>query len=109
MERLNYRELVQKILISHSETHLDNEMEVQLLFDTQRDHYQLVQVGWQENRRVYGCLVHVDIKNEKIWIQRDGTEIGIANELVQAGVPKKDIVLAFQSPYKRQFTEYAVS
>jgi hypothetical protein len=84
-------------------------MEVQLLFDTQRDHYQLVQVGWQENRRVYGCLVHVDIKNEKIWIQRDGTEIGIANELVQAGVPKKDIVLAFQSPYKRQFTEYAVS
>lgn len=112
MEKLNYRELVQTILKCHSDNHLDNDTndtEVQILFDMERDHYQLVHVGWQGQRRIYGCIVHVDIKDGKIWIQRDGTEVGVANELFSAGVPKKDIVLAFQSPYKRQFTDYAVS
>jgi len=50
----------------------------------------------------------VEIKDDKIWIERDGTEIGVASELVAAGVPKQDIVLAFHAPYKRQFTEFAV-
>lgn len=45
-----------------------------------------------------GCVLHLDIKNSKIWIQHDGTEIGIANELVKLGVPKEDIVLAFHEP-----------
>lgn len=31
----------------------------------------------------------------KTWIQRDGTEYGITNELVAAGIPKDKIVLAF--------------
>ena len=37
-------------------------------------------VGWRGERRVYGCVIHIDIKEDKIWIQRDGTEVGIANE-----------------------------
>jgi len=106
---LNYRELVKIVLKKHLENHLDIETEVQVIFDTERDHYQVVHLGWQGQKRVYGCLIHVDIKDGKIWIQRDGTEIGVANELVNAGVPKKDIVLGFQSPYKRQYTEYALS
>jgi hypothetical protein len=109
MEKLNYRELIQIILKAHLDNHLDNDTEVQLIFDIERDHYQVIHLGWEEQRRVYGCIIHVDIKDGKIWIQRDGTEVGVANELVNAGVPKKDIVLAFQSPYKRKFTEYAVS
>lgn len=109
MENLNYPEIVQKILEGHSENHLNNDTEVQVIFDTARDRYQVVHLGWKELIRVYGCLIHVDIKDGKIWIQRDGTEVGVANELVAAGVPKKDIVLAFHAPYKRQFTEFAVS
>lgn len=57
---------------------------------------------------VYGCLIHVDIQAGKIWIQYDGTETGIANELVETGVPKRDIVLAYQSPSMRKLTEFAV-
>lgn len=47
-------------------------------------------------------------KTKKIWIQRDGTGIGIANELIAAGVPKEDIILGFNAPYKREFTDFAV-
>jgi hypothetical protein len=53
--------------------------------------------------------LHLDIKNEKIWIQHDGTEGGIADELIEHGAPKQDIVLAFHSPFKRQFTGFAIA
>jgi hypothetical protein len=53
-------------------------------------------------------VIHVDIKNEKIWIQYNRTEIDIANQLVAFGVRKEDIVLAFQAPYKKQYTGFAV-
>jgi hypothetical protein len=109
MERINYPDLVQEILKEHSANDLENETEVQLIFDTESNHFMVMHLGWKKLQRVYGCIIHVDIKDGKIWIQRDGTEIGIANELVDRGVPKEDIVLGFHAPYKRKFTEYAVS
>lgn len=42
-------------------------------------------------------------------IQYDGTEIGFADELVKLGVPREDIVLAYHSPFMRQFDGFAVS
>lgn len=53
-------------------------------------------------------MLHLDIKNNKIWIQHDETEIDIANELVNLGIPKEDIVLAFHEPLVRQYTGFAV-
>ncbi len=107
METLNYHELVQKILKRHSINLQDDETEVQLIFDVERNHYLVMLVGWHDQRREYESLIHIDIKDNKIWIQSDGTEVGIANELVEAGIPQQDIVLGFKSPFKRQFTEYA--
>ncbi len=108
MEGLNYSELVQRILKHHVENRLNSKTEVHLIFDTERDRYQLLQIGWEDLIRVFGCIIYVAIKDGKIWIERDGTEIGFANELVEAGVPKQDIVLAFKAPYRRKFTEFAV-
>ncbi|NEP11305.1 MAG: XisI protein [Symploca sp. SIO2C1] len=108
MEKLNYPELVQTILKNHLGNHLNSNTEVHLIFDTDRDRYQVLHIGWEGLSRVFGCIVYVEIKDDKIWLQRDGTEIGVASELVAAGVPKQDIVLAFHAPYKRKFTEFAV-
>jgi len=66
------------------------------------------QIGWKNRRRYHGCVLHLDIKKGKIWIQHDGTEVGIANELVNLGVPKEDIVLAFHEPLVREYTGFAV-
>jgi hypothetical protein len=84
------------------------DIQTQTVFDRAGDHYLLVNVGW-DNRRIHGCLVHVDLLNGKLWIQRDGTEYGIARELEDAGVPKDHIVLAFRSPEIRKHTGYAVA
>jgi hypothetical protein len=109
MERINYSQLIQDILSQHSVNHSQNNTEIQLIFDTQRHHYQVLNIGWKEQKRIYGVIIHVDLTDNKIWIQRDGTEIGIANQLLAAGVPKHDIVLGFHAPYKRSLTDFAVS
>ncbi len=44
----------------------------------------------------------------KIWIEWDGIEEGVTQELVELGVPKEDIVLGFYRPQRRRMTEFAV-
>jgi len=105
-----YRQYIQQLLDERrsrsSKPRNAQEYEVQTLFDTEQDHYQLLYVGWRGVRRDFGCILHLDIKDGKIWIQHDGTEGGIANRLVELGVPKQDIILAFHEPEVRQFTDF---
>jgi hypothetical protein len=110
MERVEtYREIIQKVLEQHSTIKPSyGDIERFTAFDTHNDHYQVLSVGWEGHRRIYGCLIHIDIKDGKIWIQYDGTEDGVANELVELGVPKQSIVLAYQAPYARQYTDFAI-
>jgi hypothetical protein len=49
------------------------------------------------------------LKNNKVWIQYDGTEVDIANALLEQGIPREDIVLAYHSPFIRQYDGFAVS
>jgi hypothetical protein len=58
---------------------------------------------------VHGAIIHVDLRGEKISIQHDGTERGIAEDLIEAGIPPEHIVLAFHSPEVRQHTGFAVA
>lgn len=111
MERLEkYRSYIKQILKEYaSYKSLNPTMERQFVCDTENDHYQIVNMGWMGYRRIYGCPIHIDIKDGKIWIQHNMTESDFADELVRLGVPKEDIVLGFHSPDMRQFTDYAVS
>jgi hypothetical protein len=84
-------------------------MTAKTVFDDSADIYLVIVEGWQDNRRLHGCLAHVDIQGDKIWIQQDGTEYGLAGELVAAGIPKSSIVLGFKSPYSRRHTQFAVA
>lgn len=85
------------------------DVEVQMVFDRENDHYQLINVGWHDSNRIRGCVLHIDIKDDKIWIQHDGTEAGVADDLVALGVPKEHIVLAYHAPYKRKYTGFATN
>ncbi|XPM60454.1 MAG: XisI protein [Leptolyngbya sp. IPPAS B-1204] len=105
-----YRQLIQQLLIQRAKLRApDDPVVSQPIFDTECDHYQLVHVGWKDNNtRIYGCVLHLDIIDGKIWVQYDGMEEAIADDLVALGVPKQDIVLAYHSPALRQYTEFAV-
>jgi XisI protein len=104
-----YQEYIQTLLTCYAENDADENIEAQLIFDTERDHYQWMNVGWQELNRIYRCVMHFDIKDGKIWLQQNLTDQNPAEELVAMGVPREDIVLGLQPPYKRQYTEYGVA
>jgi hypothetical protein len=111
MDQLSlYRQYIQELLTEWAKLRsLSDPVESETIFDTVSDRYELVNVGWKDaSTRIYGCVLHVDIKNVKIWVQHDGTEDAIADQLVALGVPKQDIVLAYHAPYVRQYTEFAV-
>jgi hypothetical protein len=109
MDRVEqYRVWIKKILTEHSQFKSSyGEIEEYVFFDDERSHYQLFSAGWENRKRVFGCTIHVDIVDGKIWIQHDGTEVGVANELTDLGVPKLDIVLAYQPESARRLTEFA--
>jgi hypothetical protein len=81
----------------------------QVIISDDHNHFLLLQEGWEDYRRVYGTVVHAEIRNGKIWIHYDGIEEGITDDLVKAGVPKDRIVLAFHPPHVREHTGYAVA
>jgi len=107
MENLNYQEAIEKILSDFSEMVVQKGEEVEIICDRVGGHYLVMVLGWHNQIRVYGSLVHIDLKDDKIWIQQDRTDTGIAKELVNMGIAKSDIVLAFKSAFLRKFTEYA--
>lgn len=104
------RKSVHQLMKEYADSRMTTgDVETQLLADKENDHYQLVNVGWENGRRIYGCVLHIDIKGDKVWIQHNNTENYVAEELVGLGVPKENIVLGFYSPFSRQFTEFAVN
>ncbi|MEJ6486361.1 element excision factor XisI family protein [Nostoc punctiforme UO1] len=66
MEGINNSQIVQDILSNHSANDVANGTEAQLLFDAERHHYQVLNFGWKEQRKIYGVIIHVDIKDKKI-------------------------------------------
>jgi hypothetical protein len=107
----SYRQLIEKVITDYARVpYAHGAIEQEAIFDRASDHYLLMLVGWDyDGRRVHGSLIHVDIIDGKVWIQRDGTEYGVAQELVDAGIPKDRIVLGFKSPELRKHTEFAVA
>ena len=107
---IQYRQIIRETLLAHSKIKpAYGEIEMEVLFDQERDRYQILRAGWLQKSRVYGILIHIDLKDNKVWIQYDGTEVGVANELLERGIPREDIVLAYHSPFMRQYDGFAVS
>ena len=110
MDRIaKYRDVVKQIIRDYAAFDPSQDaVEAETVFDDERGHYELVYTGWEKRRRIHGTVIHVDIRDGKIWVQHDGTEEGIADELLAAGVPYEHIVLAFHHPDSRKYTPFAV-
>ena len=76
---------------SHGEIRLD------LVFDEAHDRYALLQVGWDRGRRVRGLLLYIVVADDKIYIEYDGMEQGIREDLLDRGVAEDDIVFPYLS------------
>ena len=71
MDKLDqYRDIVTRLIeeyLRYKPSHGD--VDVEAIVDRERDHYELMHVGWDGQRRVHGSVVHMDIIDGKIWVQ----------------------------------------
>ena len=112
MDKLNhYRCLIKQALTERANLMRSQPLpgeEVICLLDEATDNYLLLRLGWLQSKRLYSVTLHLRLVNDKIHIEQDWTDDFLA-DLVSAGVPKKDLVLAFTAPEMRTMTEFAVA
>jgi hypothetical protein len=83
--------------------------QMELVFDEDHGHYHVGRLGWEGVNRIDIIYVHIDLIGDMVWLQRNATDICVAEELVKAGIPRDHIVLGFQPPEVRPDTDYAVA
>jgi XisI protein len=113
MDRLeHYRQSIKTLLKRYADSMSqdpDSTIETETIFDTENDRYLLLDVGWQKNQRVHHCIFHFDIKNEKIWLQENNTDIDVDEDLEEFGISKQEIVVGFHHPSMREYSDYAIA
>ena len=113
--KTNYQKIVCELLKEYQSylstaNGIQNQIiEPETVFDLNDNHFQLLLKGWKGYQQVFKIAFHIDIIENKIWIQQNNTEFRIADELIEKGVPKTDIVLGFISPKERIYTDFAVA
>ncbi len=106
----HYRTIIQDLIQEYAQYQpARGDVQIEVIFDAENDHYELIYAGWNGPYRIHGSVLHIDIRAGKVWIQYDGTEEGVAEVLVKAGIPRDQIVLAFKPPEIRPHTEFAVA
>ncbi len=106
----NYLQQVEKLVRDYASVPLANEPDVHnhVLVDSQCHRYLLLSMGWSKGRYIHNVVLHIDIIGQQIWIQANNTDRLIAEELVEAGIPKQAIVLGMQPPEVRAYTGYGI-
>lgn len=107
MDKLNnYRHIIQQVVARHAELVPGHgQIETMPICDTTHDNYLLVDVGWDKTGRVHAIVFHGHLRDGKVWVEWDGAKPSITQELLEAGIPKEDIVLAFYRPERRALIE----
>jgi hypothetical protein len=84
-------------------------VEAKVIIDREGKHYQLLNLGWRKEEYQFYVIFHFDIKDGKVWVQENRTDILIAQQLSESGIPKSDIVLGLQFPDLREASGYAAA
>ena len=109
-ELIHYRKAIKQVLTPYANLRYKNgDFHNQAVFDEAADRYLVVSTGFDGYKRYHGCVVDVAIRGGKVWLEADNTDAVIARELVDAGIPRSEIVLGFHPPEHRAERGYAVA
>lgn len=100
MDKLaKYRAIIKSIISHYGKFQSSvGDVETYPVLDEKTDNYFLVDVGWLAFGRQHAMPIHIRIKDEKVWVEWDGTDQEIVQQLVDNGVDEKDIVLGWEKP-----------
>jgi hypothetical protein len=108
--RLNiYRSVIQTLMLDYAARSSTDQVQCIPVLDAQRDHYQVLDLGWDETgKRIFQPVLHIDIINDKIWIQENTTDIDLDRIFSASGIQPSEIVLGLYSPSLRSLGIYAI-
>lgn len=97
MDKLDsYQKIIQNVVKEYAKYKPSHgKIEAIPICDVENNNYLLMGVGWDRTGRVHDVVLHLRIKDDKIWVEWDGIEQGITQDLLQAGVLEEDIMLGF--------------
>jgi hypothetical protein len=105
-----YHDVLYPILESYRAiSNQDDNTTTQIIVNEDRTRYLVIDEGWIGTKRIHALIFDAEIRDGKLWLHHDGLDHGITDELIAAGVPKDQIVLAFHPPHIRPHTGYAVA
>lgn len=85
------------------------DVETILVEDPRQQVFVLRRLGWHDRKRVDNTVTAVRVKNGKVWVEVDNTDLTIADELLNAGIAEGDIVLAFNSSELRKLSDFVIA
>ena len=95
MDKLaKYRKIVKRIVDHYGQFQASvGDIQTYAICNEKTDNYLLLDVGWQPNgRRQHAMPLHIRIKDSKVWLEWDGTDQEIAQQLIDAGIAEDDII-----------------
>lgn len=105
--REEYKEIIKQLILDYAKIKpAYGDIDREVIFDEERGHYELLSIGWEGKKRIHSAVFHIDIKDGKVWLQHNATDLEVAEELVEAGIPREQIVLGFVLPQSRKLTKY---
>jgi hypothetical protein len=105
---LNPEKIIQEVLenlAQHKPAY--GQLDYQVVFDHERKLFQVLVIGWLNDRYHCQIIVHLEVRKNLVWLQQDLTDANIAEQLIESGIPREQIVLGFQPEYKRGMYGFA--
>ena len=112
MDRIkSYQNIIKEALKTHASYRSSDmpDIDNQLIINEKGSQFVMIVSGWYRKEYIHNIVFHIEVKEEKVWIYEDLTDVGIANELIEKGIPESDIFLAYNQPYGSNYSRAKVA
>ncbi len=92
-----YRQIIQQVLEAYAKLMSMDAIKLLPVCDTIHDQYLLITLGKINKHHEHAICFHAQLLGQTVKIEVDLTEVGIANELIEAGIATADIQHAWIS------------
>lgn len=91
--KVNYADVVKRTLLKEERRLAVGDLVSRVVFDDERSTYLLLTVGTDDNEDVFEVSIAINIAgNGKVKIERDMTDFGLLESLLESGVAYTDII-----------------
>jgi hypothetical protein len=77
------------------------DVENKVIADTKNHEYQLIRLGWHENKHIHYTVFHFSLVNNQVWVHENRTDLNLDQELINFGIALKDIRSGMEAPSER--------